>query len=88
MLRDFKKHAGMSAERWLESLDQFERNLGGSKKEGKNVDIPPLEQLSGFYAHFADLAAGYEKDPQKRSEHVRIIQGWKDEVDALLALLT
>ena len=88
MLRDFKKHAGMSVERWLESLEQVERSLIEAESTGTVTDTPPLEQLAAFYVHLADLAAGYEKDPKKLEEHEKIIEGWKMEVESLLSILT
>ena len=88
MLRDFKKHAGMSVERWLELLEHFEQKLAQTETTGSINEVPPLEQLMAFYAHLADLAAGYEKDPQKRAQNVKMIEGWRAEVKNLISILT
>lgn len=87
MFRDFKKNAGMTVERWLESLDQFEHALSADQGFHVHADSPPLEKLSAFYAHMKDLAAGYEKDAEKLAEHNRTIDAWKTEVDKLRSLL-
>jgi hypothetical protein len=42
----------------------------------------PFERLSGYYAHLAELAKGYEKDKQKLEQNLRYIHAWKAEVDA------
>lgn len=86
MFRDFKKNAGMSVERWLDSLDTFERALSSDQGDGR-VHNPPLDKLSAFYVHLKELAAGYEKDAKKLEEHNRIIDAWKNEVDSLISLL-
>jgi NAD(P)-dependent dehydrogenase (short-subunit alcohol dehydrogenase family) len=87
MFRDFKKNAGMSVERWLEALDQFEAALASDQGRVPSASIPPLGQLAAFYAHLSDLAAGYEKDPQKLGEQIRVIDSWKNDVDALISLI-
>ena len=48
---------------------------------------PPLEQLAAFYAHLRKLGEGYEKDPAKRAEQARIVQGWQDEVERLKGMI-
>jgi hypothetical protein len=45
--------------------------------------MPPLDRLSGFYAHMADLAGGYVKDPVERERQVAIVLGWQAEVEDL-----
>lgn len=87
MFRDFKKNAGMPVERWLESLDQLEHALSADQGFHVQGDSPPLDKLSAFYTHMKDLAAGYEKDPEKLAEHNRIINAWKTDVDRLRSLL-
>jgi NAD(P)-dependent dehydrogenase (short-subunit alcohol dehydrogenase family) len=87
MLRDFKKHAGMSVVRWLESLDQLERALSADRGLNVRMQYPPFGKLSAFYDHMQDLAAGYEKDARKLEEYNRTIANWKNEVDALLSLI-
>jgi hypothetical protein len=51
------------------------------------VTRPPLEKLSGYYEHLADLAKGYEKDSAKLAENLRHVYGWRDEVQELAKML-
>lgn len=82
VLRDFKKTAGMPVEEWLETLRQLEENL-----QRGIVSRPPLEKLAGYYDHLAELAKGYEKDPAKLEENLRHVYRWRDEVQALAAMV-
>lgn len=79
VLRDFKKTAGMPVEEWLSTLGELENSLAGSGE----VLTPPLEKLSGYYEHLAELAKGYEKDPAKLAENLKYVYGWRDEVKQL-----
>ena len=82
VLRDFRKTAGMPVEEWLETLSQLERNL----KHGV-VAHPPLEKLAGYYDHLADLAKGYEKNPDKLKEDLSHVYRWREEVNELTRIL-
>ncbi len=76
VIRDFRKTAGMSAEEWLDGLQELEKNLRGSGE----IQLPPLEKLAGYYEHLAELAKGYEKDAARLQENLRHVYGWRDEV--------
>ncbi|HVP20727.1 MAG TPA: SDR family NAD(P)-dependent oxidoreductase [Anaerolineaceae bacterium] len=79
VIRDFKKTAGMPVEEWLAMLEELKENLSG---EGV-VSHPPLEKLAAYYNHLAELAKGYEKDPNKLQENLRHVYSWRDEVEQL-----
>ena len=83
MLRDFKKNAGMPVDAWRERLE----SLLDSLREKQPIAAIPLENLSSYYTHLADLAKGYTKDPDDLQENLTHIFRWKQEVDQLLALL-
>jgi NAD(P)-dependent dehydrogenase (short-subunit alcohol dehydrogenase family) len=83
VIRDFKKTAGMPVEEWLLTLERLKGSLGGNG----NISRPPLEKLSGYYEHLAELAKGYEKDRTKLEENLRQVYGWRDEVKELERLL-
>ncbi|HET7465272.1 MAG TPA: SDR family oxidoreductase [Candidatus Dormibacteraeota bacterium] len=74
MLRDFKQRVGMPAERCLEMLAQ-------------TPDVATLRRLADFYAHMAQLAAGYVKNATEREAQVRLVNSWRQEVDELLGAL-
>jgi NAD(P)-dependent dehydrogenase (short-subunit alcohol dehydrogenase family) len=82
VIRDFRKTAGMPVEEWLETLRQLEENL-----EHGVVSHPPLEKLAGYYEHLAELAKGYEKDPEKLQNNLRHVYSWRDEVKELEKIL-
>jgi len=83
VIRDFKKTSGMSAEEWLDTLQQLEARLRG---EG-SISVPPLSKLAGYYNHLVELAKGYEKDAAKLQENLEHVYGWRDEVQQLENLL-
>ena len=83
MLRDFRKNAGMPVDGWRERLE----SLLDSLKENKPITTIPLENLSSYYTHLADLAKGYTNDPDDLQENLTHIFRWKQEDDQLLALL-
>jgi hypothetical protein len=83
MLRDFKKNAGMPVERWLETLRQLECVLEGRNRSALIRLNPPVDHLTSYYQHMLDLARGYEQDPEKLKEHLRIIHEWHDEANQL-----
>jgi len=83
VIRDFKKTAGIPVDEWLSALDQLERSL-----KGEHVVEPlPLEKLSGYYMHLAELAKGFEKDPIKLEDSLKHVYAWRDEVDQLDKLI-
>jgi len=83
VIRDFRKTAGMSVEEWLAALAQLESDLKGEA----GFEKPPLPKLAGYYNHLAELAKGYEKDAVKLQENLRVVYGWRDEVEQLDKLL-
>lgn len=83
VFRDFKKTAGMPVEQWLEALARLETSLeNGGGQAAQQPDLP-VERLAHYYRHLMHLAEGYEKDPVKLGEQMRLMQEWVDEVDAL-----
>ena len=83
VIRDFKKTAGMPVEEWLSSLEGLKESLHGDGA----IKSLPLDKLAGYYEHLAELAKGYEKDALKLEENLRHVYNWRDEVNALKALL-
>jgi NAD(P)-dependent dehydrogenase (short-subunit alcohol dehydrogenase family) len=55
VIRDFKKTAGMRVDEWLAALERLESSLQGDSDIAKT----PLNQLSKYYDHLAELAKGY-----------------------------
>ena len=84
MLRDFKKNAGMPVEAWHNNL----KTLVASLKNNTPLPDIPLEKLSNYYEHMAELATTYEKDPQKLQENLTHIYAWRDDIINLTKLIS
>ena len=72
--RDFKKTTGISIDEMQTTL----KALGNTLRVGaSNAEfIGPLNQLSGYYKHQQEQLKGFEKNPQKLEENLKIIEGW------------
>lgn len=86
VIRDFKKVAGLPAEQWLDLLRGMTSRLEAGGRPDPN-DVARLPRLAAYWSHLAELAAGYEKNPAKREESVRIVRQWQAEVERLIASL-
>ena len=87
VLRDFKKYAGYSAE-------QFKARILDARETAKNGDFNRLaffmgdfEKLEEYYRHQYKLLQGFEKDPKKLKENLKIIEGWIDNAERISSLL-
>jgi NAD(P)-dependent dehydrogenase (short-subunit alcohol dehydrogenase family) len=87
MFRDFKKNAGMSIERWLDSLIELEKALEEVDPTALRKMNPLLDHLVRYYDHMQDLARGYEKDESKLEEQLKIIQEWQEDVNRLVKII-
>ena len=83
VLRDFKKSVGLPADGAAETLRELLR--AGPAALGAQRAF--LQRLQGYWERQYTLLQGYERDPARRAENSRIVQGWVEEVAALLALL-
>ncbi len=83
--RDFKKTTGMSIDEMQTTLQALGANLqtGASTSEF----IEPLNQLAGYYVHQQGQLRGFEKNPQKLEENLKIIDGWVNNATALVKML-
>lgn len=84
MQRDFKQHVGMPAERCLEMLDQVEKRMTGGDAAALHAQSATFGKLAQFYEHLGELARGYVKDPKQREEQLRLIEGWRTDVERLV----
>lgn len=83
MLRDFKQRVGVPVERCLEELLLIEHDVElGKSPDSRQRDR--LVKLAGFYEHMSELARGYVKDPATRDQQLKLVAGWKLEVERLL----
>lgn len=80
VLRDFRKCVGRSADEVQARLQELAQS-GGLLAAG---DRELLEALVSYWQHQAQLLQSFEKDPQKRREHSRTIDGWIADLQSLL----
>lgn len=83
--RDFKKTTGRSIDEMQTTL----KELGNSLKSGASTAefIEPLNQLAGYYVHQQGQLRGFEKNPQKLEENLKIIDIWVNDATALIKIL-
>jgi hypothetical protein len=63
-------------QQWLDAL----AGLGKALQGDGDIVKPPMEKLAAYYAHLAELAKGYEKNPAKLEDGLKHVYGWRDEV--------
>jgi NAD(P)-dependent dehydrogenase (short-subunit alcohol dehydrogenase family) len=87
IIRDFKKHAGMPVEQWLDTLERLERYAEGQNLAGLADTPAPIGALVSYYAHLQELANISLKDPVQLAEQLQIVRGWQEEAEKLERLL-
>ncbi|MBP5625667.1 MAG: SDR family oxidoreductase [Bacteroidales bacterium] len=80
VLRDFRKCVGRSADEVQARMQELEQS-GGLLAAG---DRELLEALVRYWKRQHQLLQSFEKDPQKRQEHSRTIDGWIADLQSLL----
>ena len=82
VFQDFKKTTDMSVDEMLTALN----GLGDKLEMGRPTSqfIKPLNALAEFYEHQRDILKGATKFSQKQKENIETINGWVQEVKALL----
>jgi len=88
VLRDFKKHAGMPVEQWIDALKDLDQRLNASDGKAKVQCSADLNNLVKYFRHMQDLLAGWEKDPKKLEENMAILKGWEAETAELRDILS
>jgi len=87
MLRNFRQVSGLTAEQWLEALDQLEQALARSDPASLNAAINvPLGKLAHFYENLQKLSRGYIKDQAELEKALEQIDGWQKDVDELAGI--
>ena len=84
--RDFKKSTGMSIDEMLTTLKALGSNLKANPATAELIQ--PLKQLGAYYVHQQDQLKGFEKDPNKLQENLKIIDDWIFDVNELVQALT
>ena len=64
------------------------KTLGNNLKTGTTAEfIGPFNQLATYCSHQQDQLRGFEKNPQKLDENLKIIDGWVKDTKALFVAL-
>lgn len=84
--RDFKKNTSISIDEMQTTL----KILGNNLKTGASTSefIEPLSQLAAYYQHQQEQLRGFEKNPQKLEENLKIIEVWIRNAKALAQALS
>ena len=80
VLRDFRKCVGRPADEVQARMQKLAQSGGLMAAD----DRPLLEALVRYWQRQDQLLQSFEKDPQKRQEHSRIIHGWIADLQSLL----
>jgi NAD(P)-dependent dehydrogenase (short-subunit alcohol dehydrogenase family) len=83
--RDFKKNTGMS----IDEMQTTMKALGDSLKAKTSAAqfIEAVNKVAGYYAHQQEQLRGFEKNPQKLAENLKITEGWIEDAKALAKAL-
>jgi len=83
--RDFKKNTGMS----IDEMQTTVKALGNSLKTQASTAefVEPLNRLATYYVHQQEQLKGFEKDPKKLEENLKIIDGWIRDAKGLVQAL-
>jgi len=84
--RDFKKNTGYSIDEMQASL----KALGGSLQSDAKVagSAVLVGKVAAYYMHQQEQLRGFEKNPQKLAETLKILDGWIADAQELAQLLT
>ena len=80
VLRDFRKCVGRPADEVQARMQELAQSGGLLTADDRSL----LEALVRYWQHQDQLLQSFEKDPQKRQEYSRTIQGWIADLQALL----
>lgn len=86
LIRTFRQKASLPVDEWLRVLEQLEAALQHQDYTALAMIDAPLDRLAAYYGHLHEMAKGYEKDPVRRDEQLRMIKGWQTEVELLHSL--
>lgn len=87
MLRDFKKHAGHSADEMANALHQYQADYDKKDAERLGGLSALLASLAGYYQHQLEMMQGYIKDPEKRREYDTYIRGWLKDIEKMRGMV-
>lgn len=84
VLRDFKKHVGMSADNFHKLMINISDMAQDENFESIVECKPWLVKLKEYYIHQNKLLQGYEKDLEKLNKNSQVIRDWIDELQTVI----
>ncbi len=84
--RDFKKHTGYSIDEMQAAFKTVDAAVKSGVKSSESVKV--AGKVASYYVHQQEQLRGYEKNPQKLAENLRILSGWVADANALVAALS
>lgn len=75
----------MSIDEMLTTINALEESLKANAST--NEFIEPLKRLSAYYGHQQEQLKGFEKDPTKLQQNLKIIDIWIEDVNQLIQAL-
>ena len=76
VLRDFKKTVGVSAEQFLNNMNNLELELENGNYQVLCTYANDFEKLKQYYKRQYKLLQGFEKDPARLKEHSNTLNQW------------
>jgi NAD(P)-dependent dehydrogenase (short-subunit alcohol dehydrogenase family) len=87
LIRTFKKHAGMTVEAWLATLDRLEQAAASHSSEALAAVNAPMKALADYHGFMYETGKGFIKDPLEREKNLVIVQGWQADAEELSRVL-
>jgi NAD(P)-dependent dehydrogenase (short-subunit alcohol dehydrogenase family) len=79
--RDFKKNTGVSIDEMQTTLKTLGDNLGPQRPKAEYIEA--VSKMASYYAHQQEQLRGFEKNPQKLAENLKVIDVWIEDAKAL-----
>lgn len=87
VFRDFTKHAGMSTDQWLDTLNKVEYICVHRDFKSLCEVRAPFGKLVYYITHLQELASGYVKDKVERQESLDYLCSWQQSAELLQILM-
>jgi NAD(P)-dependent dehydrogenase (short-subunit alcohol dehydrogenase family) len=87
LIRTFRQKASLPVDEWLRLLEKLETALRDHEIVTLQTINPPFDRLASYYGYLYEMAKGYVKNPEQKEEQLRIVSGWKEEIEQLQKLL-
>jgi NAD(P)-dependent dehydrogenase (short-subunit alcohol dehydrogenase family) len=84
--RDFKKNTGSSIDEMQTTLKALGDKLAPGAQKTEYIEA--VSKVKAYYMHQQEQLKGFEKNPQKLAENLKVIDGWIEDAKALTDALS